>query len=70
MSSPVCLAFIGPGSRGHGIFWQYALDAAHRASFTTIVEPDATKSERFSARHDIPGERRFTICDYKLRRER
>ncbi len=54
MTKHIRLALIGAGNRGSGVFGQYALNMPHRVSFTHVVEPDASRRERFSQIHAIP----------------
>ena len=63
MSQAVKLALIGAGNRGSGVFGCYALEMPHRARFTAVVEPDASKRNAFALAHRIDADRCFASAE-------
>jgi predicted dehydrogenase len=59
MEKQICLALIGAGNRGSGIFGKYALEMPHRVKFTAVVEPDDAKRTSFAEQHRIAKDKCF-----------
>ncbi|HSG79812.1 MAG TPA: Gfo/Idh/MocA family oxidoreductase [Acidimicrobiia bacterium] len=56
---PVNAVLVGAGSRGRQTYGDWALRHPRRLRFVAVVEPDASRRDRFGDLHGIPPGRRF-----------
>lgn len=62
-SAPIELALIGAGLRGALCYGPVALRHPDEVRFVDVVEPDATRRERFARSHQLAPERCFASVD-------
>lgn len=57
------VALIGAGSRGMGVYGEFALRNPHRLRFVAVAEPDVQRRELFGKLHGISGKMQFNTWE-------